>query len=102
MSNAEQLRDQAREKAMKNARRRAELFARSANAELGQVIQIQDGLTMEKAKEISKDIRDSKLKVQAPGNARCTSTGCACTRSWTAIGIAATPWIPPTWATAIV
>ena len=30
-----------------------------------QVIQIQSGLTMEKAKEISKDIRDAKLKVQA-------------------------------------
>lgn len=30
-----------------------------------QVIQIQSGLTMEKAKEISKGIRDAKLKVQA-------------------------------------
>ena len=30
-----------------------------------QVITIQSGLTSEKAKEISKDIRDAKLKVQA-------------------------------------
>ena len=40
VSNAEALRDQARKQAMENARRRAELYAQAAGAQLGPVLQI--------------------------------------------------------------
>jgi len=40
---ADKLRDEARTKAMENARRRAELFARAAGARLGDVLMIQEG-----------------------------------------------------------
>ena len=43
VSNAEVLRDQARKQAMENARRRAELYAQAAGAQLGAVLQIAEG-----------------------------------------------------------
>ena len=43
VSNAEVLRDQARKQAMENARRRAELYAQAAGAQLGPVLQIAEG-----------------------------------------------------------
>jgi uncharacterized protein YggE len=43
VSNAETLRDQARKQAMENARRRAELYAQAAGAQLGPVLQIAEG-----------------------------------------------------------
>lgn len=40
VDNAENLKDDARKKAMENARRRAELYAKAAGAQLGQVVRI--------------------------------------------------------------
>lgn len=43
VTGAETLKDEARRKAVENARRRAELFAKAAGAEVGEVIEIQEG-----------------------------------------------------------
>ena len=42
VANAETLKDEARKQAMVNARRRAELFATAAGAQLGQVLRISE------------------------------------------------------------
>ena len=43
VSKAEELADEARREAVANARRRAELFAKAANAEVGEVLEIREG-----------------------------------------------------------
>ncbi len=43
VTEAETLKDEARSKAIENARRRAELFAKAAGAEVGEVIEIREG-----------------------------------------------------------
>ena len=43
VSEAETLRDEARKEAVANAKRRAELYAAAAGAELGEVLTIQEG-----------------------------------------------------------
>lgn len=43
VSKAEELADEARREAIANARRRAELFAKAANADVGEVLEIREG-----------------------------------------------------------
>lgn len=60
VSREERLRDEARTKAMENARRRAELFAREANARLGEVLMIREGHANFNPRPVAMEMRSAK------------------------------------------